>query len=78
MDELRSSCAKTNVMPHSKKTRHKMNRPTNHMIKSQRLAKLKEVQANTQNQRFCTTFNFAQMHQSPPTTPRQLQNIKND
>jgi len=31
-------------------------------------AKLKEVQADTQSQRFCTTFNFAQPHPSPPTT----------
>jgi len=26
------------------------------------------VQANTQSQRFCSTFNFTQPHQSPPTT----------
>jgi len=31
--------------------------------------KLKEVQPNTQIQRYCTTFNFAPTHQSPPTTP---------
>lgn len=36
--------------------------------KNQPFAKLKEVQANIQSQRFCTTFNFAQPHQNPPTT----------
>jgi hypothetical protein len=42
---------------------------TNKMTKdSQRFAKLKEVQANAQSQRFCTTFNFAPTHPSPPTT----------
>jgi hypothetical protein len=49
-----------------------MNRPTKHKTESQRFAKLKEVQANAQSQRFCTTFNFAQTHPSPLTTPRQL------
>jgi hypothetical protein len=37
---------------------------------NQRFAKLKEVQANAQSQRFCTTFNFAPTHPSPPTTPK--------
>jgi len=35
---------------------------------SRPFAKLKEVQANAQSQRFCTTFNFAQPHPSPTTT----------
>jgi hypothetical protein len=38
--------------------------------KSQRFAKLKEVQAKAQSQRFCTTFNFAPTHPSPPTTQK--------
>jgi hypothetical protein len=49
-----------------------MNRPTKHKTESQRFVKLKEVQAKTQSQRFCTTFNFTQTHQNPPTTPSQL------
>jgi hypothetical protein len=48
-----------------------MNRPTKHKTESQRFAKLKEVQANAQSQRFCTTFNFAPTHPSPPTTPNR-------
>ncbi|HRH45408.1 MAG TPA: hypothetical protein PKY82_27465, partial [Pyrinomonadaceae bacterium] len=36
----------------------------------QRFAKLKEVQANTLSQCYCTTFNFAQSHPSPPTAPK--------
>jgi hypothetical protein len=44
---------------------------TNKMTKdSQRFAKLKEVQANTKSQRFCTTFNFAPTHPNPPATPK--------
>ncbi len=39
--------------------------------KSQRFVKLKEVQANTQSQSFCTTFNFTPTHPSPPTTQRE-------
>ena len=42
--------------------------PTKNRQKSQRFVKLKEVQANTQRQRFCTTFNFTPTHPSPPTT----------
>jgi hypothetical protein len=45
-----------------------MNRPTKIRQKSQRFVKLKEVQANAQSQRFCTTFNFTPTHPSPPTT----------
>ena len=33
---------------------------------SQRFVKLKEVQADTQSQRFCTTFNFTPTHQAHP------------
>ncbi|NOT38230.1 MAG: hypothetical protein HOP11_12730 [Saprospiraceae bacterium] len=40
--------------------------------KNQRFVKLKEVQANTQSQRFCTTFNFTPTHPCPPTTPRNM------
>jgi len=36
--------------------------------KCQRFVKLKEVQANAQSQRFCTTFNFTPTHPSPPTS----------
>ena len=39
-----------------------MNRLTKHKTKSQRFIKLKEVQANTQSQRICTTFNFTPTH----------------
>jgi hypothetical protein len=53
-----------------------MNIQTKHKIESQRFAKLKDVQANAQSQRFCTTFNFAPTHQSPPITQRQIQNIE--
>ena len=42
--------------------------PTKNRQKSQRFVKLKEVQADTQSQRFCTTFNFTPTHPSPPTT----------
>jgi hypothetical protein len=45
-----------------------MNKQTKYKTESQRFAKLKEVQANAQSQRFCTTFNFAPTHPSPPTT----------
>jgi len=55
-----------------------MNRQTNNKTKSQRFVKLKEVQSNTQSQRFCTTFNFTPTHQSPSTTQSQLLNIEND
>jgi len=48
-----------------------MNRQTKHMTECQHFAKLKEVQADTQSQRFCTTFNFAPTHPSPPTTPKE-------
>jgi hypothetical protein len=48
-----------------------MNRPTKHKTESQRFAKLKEVQANAQSQSYCTTFNFAPTHPSPPTTPNE-------
>ena len=49
---------------------HKMNRQTKQMTENQRFAKLKEVQANAQSQRFCTTFNFAPTHPSLPTTQK--------
>jgi hypothetical protein len=39
-----------------------MNRHTKQMTGNQRFVKLKEVQADTQSQRFCTTFNFTQTH----------------
>jgi len=45
-----------------------MNRHTKQMTENQRFVKLKEVQASTQSQRFCTTFNFTPTHPSPPTT----------
>ncbi len=38
------------------------------MTVNQRFVKLKEVQANAQSQRICTTFNFTPTHPSPPTT----------
>jgi hypothetical protein len=41
-----------------------MNRHTKQMTENQRFVKLKEVQADTQSQRFCTTFNFTQTHNS--------------
>jgi hypothetical protein len=53
---------------------HKMNRQRIHKTESQRFVKLKEMQANTQSQRFCITFNFTPTHPSPPTTPRQILN----
>jgi len=59
-------------MPNAKRHLTTMNRPSKHKTKSQRFVKLKEVQANTQSQSFCTTFNFTPTHPSPPTTPRQL------
>jgi hypothetical protein len=45
-----------------------MNEQTKYKTESQRFVKLKEVQANAQSQRFCTTFNFTPTHPSPPTT----------
>jgi hypothetical protein len=53
-----------------------MNIQTKHKTESQRFVKLKEVQAITQSQRFCTTFNFTPTHPSTPTTQRQIQNIE--
>ncbi len=46
----------------------KMNKQIKMKIENQSFAKLKEVQAKAQSQRFCTTFNFAPTHPSPPTT----------
>jgi hypothetical protein len=61
-------------MPNAKRhTVQKMNRQTIHKTESQRFVKLKEVQANAQNQSFCTTFNFTPTHPSPPTT--QIQSL---
>jgi len=48
--------------------RANINRPTEKAKFANPLQKLKEVQADTQSQRYCTTFNFAQPHLSPPTT----------
>jgi hypothetical protein len=59
-------------MPNAKRHRTKMNRQTKHKTESQRFVKLKEVQANAQNQSFCTTFNFTPTHPSPPTTQISL------
>ena len=62
----------TNVMPNAKRCRTTMNRQTKQRTESQRFVKLKEVQSNAQNQRFCTTFKFTPTHPSPPTTPRNM------
>jgi len=43
-----------------------INRHTKQMAENQRFVKLKEVQAYTPNQSFCTTFNFAPTHQAHP------------
>jgi len=40
----------------------------NGQTKCQRFAKLKELQSQAQADTNCSTFNFAQSHQSPPTT----------
>ena len=63
-------------MPNAKRHRTTMNRQTKHRTESQRFVKLKVVQAITQSQRFCTTFNFTPTHPSTPTTQRQIQNIE--
>jgi hypothetical protein len=47
----------------------KMNEQTKYKTECQSFVKLKEVQANAQSQRFCTTFNFTPTHQSTTTTP---------
>ncbi len=60
-------------MPNAKRHRTTMNRQTKHKTENQRFAKLKELQANAQSQRFCTTFNFTPTHTSPPTT--QIQSL---
>ena len=52
------------VMPNARDTLQTMNRHTKQMTENQRFVKLKEVQADTQSQRFCTTFNFTQTHNS--------------
>jgi len=35
------------------------------------LRKIKRAASRNTSQRFCTTFNFAQPHPSPPTTPTE-------
>jgi len=40
----------------------------NEQTKCQRFAKLKELQSQAQADTICSTFNFAQLHPSPPTT----------
>ena len=55
-------------MPHPMTTVLKMSEQTKYKTESQRFVKLKEVQANAQSQRNCTTFNFTPTHPSPPTT----------
>ena len=39
-----------------------MNRHTKQMTENQHFVKLKEVQAKSQSQRICTTFNFTPTH----------------
>lgn len=50
--------------------RHPIGHPTkiehSEKTENQRFVKLKEVQADTQSQRFCTTFNFTPTHQAHP------------
>jgi hypothetical protein len=53
-------------MPNAKRHPTNIDSPTKNRQKSQRFVKLKEVQANTQSQRFCTTFNFTPTHQAHP------------
>jgi len=60
--------ARQPLCPMPRDTVPTMNRQTKHKTESQRFVKLKEVQANAQSQRFCTTFNFTPTHPSPPTT----------
>ena len=54
------------LCPMPRDTAPTMNRQTKKMTENQRFVKLKEVQADTQSQRFCTTFNFTPTHQAHP------------
>jgi hypothetical protein len=66
------------LCPMPRDTLHKINRQIKHKTERQRFAKLKEVQANTQSQHLCTTFNFARPCQKPTHHPTNIQCLKNE
>ena len=60
-------------MPNATETPYEHSQSDKKRKESQRFVKLKEVQANTQSQLFCTTFNFTPTHPIPPITPKKSQ-----
>ena len=56
-------------MPNARRHPTNFDRPTKKRQKSQRFAKLKELQCPAQTDTNCSTFNFAQPHPKPTHHP---------